>query len=102
QTCEQAAQFGISVCTAEKDLPNDFDTSHAILVTSVHKLFNGLTKFRLGARSIPVGALVMDDAHACIDSIREQVSITLSYKDAAYSEIASLFESALKDQGAGT
>jgi hypothetical protein len=44
------------------------------LVTSVQKPFNGQTKFLLNNVSIAVNTLVMDDAHACADRIREHVT----------------------------
>jgi replicative superfamily II helicase len=44
QTSEQAKQFGISTCQADPELPEAFLNSEPILVTSVQKLFNGLTK----------------------------------------------------------
>ena len=44
----------------------------------------------------------MDDAHACIDTIKDQVSIKLFKQIGAYGEIISLFDNALKAQGEGT
>lgn len=67
QTCEQAKEFGIPTCKAEPDLPAAFLNSETILVTSVQKLFNGVTRFGLHNKSIGVGCLLMDDAHACSD-----------------------------------
>lgn len=52
QTCEQAKQFGIRTCTADDDLPEEFLNSSRILVTSVQKLFNGMTKFGLNKRRL--------------------------------------------------
>ena len=75
QTCEQAKEFGITTCNADPNLPDAFLNGEQILVTSVQKLFNGLTRFQLWKKSIPVGALLMDDAHACSDIIREQSRI---------------------------
>jgi len=49
-----------------------------------------------------VGALVIDDAHACMDANRQQVSIRLPKEVGAYGEILLLFGTALKDQGVGT
>ena len=43
QTVTQAKQFGIHCCTAEGELPSEFLDSNQILITSVQKLFNGLT-----------------------------------------------------------
>ena len=55
------------------DLPHEFLNSSCILVTSAQKLFNGLTKFGLNKASIDVDTVLMDDAHACADRIREGV-----------------------------
>ena len=46
-------------------------------MTSVQKLFNGQTKFLLNNVSIAVNTLVMDDAHACADRIRETCHIRI-------------------------
>lgn len=102
QTCDQAKQFGIKTCTADPELPEEFHNGKAILVTSVQKLFNGLTKFGLNRDSIDVGTLLMDDAHACSDSIREQCRIRIPKEDPAYQAIRTLFESDLEHQGVGT
>ena len=102
QTCEQATQFGITFSTSDGELPESFSNSKSILITSIQKLFNGLTKFGLGPKSHAVGALVMDDAHACIDSIKDQLSISLPKSVGAYSEVVSLFDAALRNQGVGT
>lgn len=102
QTCDQAKQFGIKTCTADPELPDDFQNGKAILVTSVQKLFNGLTKFGLYRASIHVGTLLMDDAHACSDTIREQCRIRIPSDDPAYQAIRTLFETDLEHQGVGT
>lgn len=102
QTCIQAKQFGVNVVTAEPGLPHEFIDSQKILVTNVHKLFNGLTKFGLGAKAISINSIILDDAHACIDIIRDAFTIRLPEKTNAYNEILSLFETEIKNQGAGT
>src|SRR6266404_5051956 len=102
QTCEQARQFGVRYCTADPDLPADFLDGKSILITSVHKLFNGLTRFGLGPQSVRVDSIVIDDAHACIEDIREQFTITLSREHPAYIQLLNLFSTTLEDQGAGT
>ena len=102
QTCEQAKQFGIATCRADPDLPDDFLNSEKILVTSVQKLFNGLTRFGLHRRSIDIGTLLMDDAHACADRIREQCRIRIPSNEQAYSALKTLFAEDLEQQGVGT
>lgn len=102
QTCEQAKQFGIATCQADGELPQDFLHSEKILVASVQKLFNGLTKFGLGNRSVTVGTLLMDDAHACVDTIREACRILIESDDSAYESLRTLFATDLEQQGHGT
>jgi replicative superfamily II helicase len=102
QTVAQARQFGIACSTAPGDLPTEFLESKQILVTSVQKLFNGLTKFRLGPQSQSVGALVMDDCHACIDAIRDSCVIKIPRTHRAYNALLTLFGPDLEEQGVGT
>jgi replicative superfamily II helicase len=102
QTCEQAKQFGISTCVADPDLPDAFLNSEKILVTSVHKLFNGMTRFGLKKKSIPVGCLLMDDAHACSDIVREACRVRIPNDEPAYHALKALFAEDLEQQGVGT
>ncbi|WP_029524146.1 DEAD/DEAH box helicase [Polaromonas glacialis] len=102
QTAEQAKQFGVATCLADPDLPEAFLNSERILITSVQKLFNGLTKFGLNRRSTSVGTLLMDDAHACADAIRESCQIRIPNSDPAYLAIRTLFAAELEQQGIGT
>jgi replicative superfamily II helicase len=102
QTCEQAKQFGIATCTADPDLPDEFSTGTRILVTSVQKLFNGLTKFGLHRQSVAVNTVLMDDAHACADIIREACQIRIPADQPAYDALRTLFADELEAQGVGT
>lgn len=102
QTVEQAKQFGIATCVAESELPQSFLDGREILVTSVQKLFNGLTRFGLDNASVMLGTLLMDDAHACSDRIRQSSTITLKHDHGAYSELLALFRDHLRGQGAGS
>lgn len=102
QTRLQARQFGIPTCVADPELPEDFKNSEAILVTSVQKLFNGLTKFGLGAKSMPVGTILLDDSHACVDAIRAAFCIRVDQEHTIYSRLITLFGDDLEHQGAGT
>ncbi len=104
QTVTQAGEFGLRCVplTGEGDLPDQFLDGGAILITSVQKLFNGLSKFHLAPRSISVGTLVMDDSHACIDAIRDACVIRMDIQHPAYTEILNLFGPELERQGAGS
>lgn len=102
QTCEQAKQFGIATCIADPELPDEFMNGDKILVASVQKLFNGLTKFGLNRQSVAIETLLMDDAHACADTIREQCRIRIPSDEPAYSALRTLFAADLEMQGIGT
>jgi replicative superfamily II helicase len=102
QTCKQARQFGITVVQYNDELPNEFLDGKAILVAVVHALFNGATKFKLDSKSQPVGTLLLDDAHACVDIVRDQFTIRIQHDQAAYRALRDLFAVDLEDQGAGT
>lgn len=102
QTCIQAKQFGVNVVTAETDLPHAFLDSQQVLITNVYKLFNGLTRFGLGSKATGINSIILDDAHACIDIIRDAFTIKLPQNTNPYNEIFSLFETEIKNQGAGT
>jgi len=102
QTCHQAKQFGIRYCTTDGALPDEFLNGKTLLITSVQKMFNGRTKFQLGQQAMPVSNILMDDAHACIDAIRDAFSIRIESESSAYQRIFQLFTQALTDQGAGT
>ncbi|MDR4470398.1 MAG: DEAD/DEAH box helicase family protein [Nitrospira sp.] len=102
QTYNEAIQFGINCVLTEDELPDEFVDCTAIFVTSVQKLFNGLSKFGIGPRSMGIGSILMDDAHSCIQAIRDSCVIRLKQTDQAYAEILTLFEESLKEQGSGT
>lgn len=104
QTCDQAKQFGFKFCTvnADKTIPNDFLESKSILITSVQKLFNGLTKFGINNRSEVAGCIVLDDSHACIDAIQGAFTITIKNNEDGYEDILQIFENELEKQGLGT
>lgn len=102
QTCEQAKQFGIKTSTPDPELPQEFLNGERILVTSVQKLFNGLTKFGLNKQSVEIGTLLMDDAHACADSIRSACRIRIPRDEPAYHALLEMFSTDLEEQGVGT
>lgn len=105
QVISEATKFGISYCTlgkGEREIPIDFINQKSILITYVQKLFNGKSIFGLGNDSESVGAIVLDDAHACIESIRGTYTISIPKEHCIYGLLLELFESHLKLQGAGT
>ena len=103
QTRTQAQQFGIPFCASDDgELPQDFLDGRSIYITSIQKMFNGFTKFGLGQRSMRISHLLMDDAHACIDAIRNAFTIRVDREEDVYQQILQLFSQALEFQGGGT
>jgi replicative superfamily II helicase len=102
QTFEQAKQFGITLQTADSELPSEFLDGQAILLTSVQKLFNGFSKFGIGTKSLSVGSVLMDDSHACIDAIRDAFCLRLTNEHPIFQGLLTLFAQELEEQGAGT
>lgn len=104
QACEEAAKFGIPHCYISKtnEIPDEFIQGQAVLITYVQKVFNGLSIFGIKNRSMRVGCLVLDDSHACIDSITGASTIRVVSTSPAFKALCQLFENDLKQQGEGT
>lgn len=104
QVCLDAQKFGIPFCIINKDneIPNDFLNGKRILITYVQKVFNGLSIFGTGNQSVHVGCIILDDSHACIDSMNGSCTIQILFDTPAYQQILELFEQDIRDQGVGT
>lgn len=106
QVCNEAEKFGIHYCTMKNDneIPQEFTMGKSILITHAQKIFNGKSIFGIGASSVHVGCIVLDDSHACIDTINEAFTINITKEKNLnlYKSILSLFEEDLREQGEGT
>lgn len=84
QVRHEADRLGITHVDVDQNnlFPPEFYDSTGILITTVQKLFNGLSIFRVANRPNPinVGTVLVDDAHACINIAREQFTSTFSRK----------------------
>ncbi|RON63100.1 DEAD/DEAH box helicase [Pseudomonas fluorescens] len=96
QVLAEADALGIAATDDEKD--PDFIAGRAILVANVHKLFNGRSVFGVGERKIPIGCIVIDDAHACLGVVHEQFCIKSKAGSPIYDGLLALFEGDLKVQ----
>ena len=101
---QEALKFGIPICdiTEQNDLPEEFISGSKILITHVQKVFNGRTIFGLGNKSIRVGSVILDDSHACIDAIKDALTIKVNKDHSLYTFAIALFEEDIKDQGEGS
>lgn len=96
QVLEEARQLGIAATDDESD--SEFLAGRAILVANVHKLFNARSVFGVGENKIPIGCVVIDDAHACLSVVQQQFSIRASSGSEVYERLLALFEDDLRAQ----
>jgi DEAD/DEAH box helicase/Helicase C-terminal domain len=99
QVRAEAEKLGLE--TADDPDSAHFRRGSAILVTNIHKLFNGLSVFGVrGAprSSIDLGTVLMDDAHACLAKVKEKFSLFVPGDHAAYDELVELFSDSLSAQ----
>lgn len=96
QVLSEAKALGITATDNEKD--PDFIAGRSILVANVYKLFNGRSVFGVGERKIPIGCIVIDDAHACLSAVQKQFCIKSEAGQPVYNGLLALFEESLKGQ----
>jgi replicative superfamily II helicase len=101
QTRDQAKQFGIKTCDfdSSNNFPSEFWDNSSILITHVQKLFNGLSKFGLGNTSVHVNTMVLDDSHACIDSIEAATTLQIPKTSELYDQVVIVFKDVMEEQG---
>ncbi len=104
QVCADAQKFGVPFCIVRdnNEVPNDCLEGKRVLITYVQKVFNGLSIFGTGNKSMSVGCIILDDSHACIDSMIGSCTIQLFRTSAVYNQILNLVEPDLHEQGTGT
>ena len=97
QVLEEAKRLGIAA--TDDPFSGGFQSDEDILVTTVHRLFNGKSIFGVGGEvKIGIGSIVIDDAHACINAINQQFRIELPHSHIAYTEIFRIVDEDLKRQ----
>lgn len=106
QVLAKSKEYGISALpyTKGQQLPADFHDGKSVLVGSYETLFNGRSKFGVrgsGQEVVNVGAIVLDDAHVALSSVRDAFTLTISAKDhkEVYKELADRFRPAFKEVG---
>ncbi|WP_193172110.1 helicase C-terminal domain-containing protein [Nisaea nitritireducens] len=96
QVLAEADALGITATDDEKD--PDFLAGRSILVVNVYKLINGRSVFGVGEKRIPIGCIVIDDAHACLGVVNDQFSVKSKAGSPVYDGLLALFEDDLKAQ----
>ena len=90
QVCNEAKMLGIRTSTDRDNYL--YNENKAILVTTIHAIVNGRSVFGMNPSPIyPIGSIIIDDVHACLDTISEQFSVKIPYNHELYKEIIQLF-----------
>lgn len=96
QVLEEANRLGIQVTDNKDDYR--YINSNSILVTTIHCVVNGKSAF--GMRQIgnyPIGSIIIDDVHACMDKINSQFMIRIESNTNIYDEFIDIFRDFLRD-----
>lgn len=98
QVLKEAADLGIPVTTDHESAP--FLLGKAILVTNIYHLINGLSVFGTmdTGIKIPLGTVLIDDAHACLSTTESQFTLTVGSDHDVYKSLLTLFRDALLEQ----
>ena len=98
QVIDASKELGIDV-TDDVTSPR-FLSGKAILVVNIYKLVNGKSVFGVGdeGAKLTISSLVIDDAHACLETIEDQFTINVPRQSAAYDELYAEFKDSLHDQ----
>lgn len=102
QAKKQANLYGIPVCeiTESNQFPADFLNCKSILLCNFHKLFNSKSIFNRD--NIKIGAIVIDDAHTCLNIARQNTTLEISNTHEIFDRLIKLFETELKKQAPGS
>ena len=99
-----AIKFGINYCSlgqGDSNIPTDFIEGKKILITYVQKVFNGRSIFGLDTKGEIVGTFLLDDSHACIDSIKNAFSMRIERQSSLFKTFMEMFKGSLITQGEG-
>ncbi len=96
QVCEEAQKLGIKV-TGDRD-DYLYTEKKSILVTTIHSIVNGRSVFGMRQTgNYPIGTILLDDVHACLDAITSQFSISIPSSHELYNQIIEVFSAEWKN-----
>jgi hypothetical protein len=77
----------------------EYQTGRAMLIADIRVLFNGLSKFGVGReQELGLGAVVIDDVHACLATVEGQFTIQIVRKEPAFQPLLDLFADDMRTQ----
>lgn len=106
QVISKSKEYGIPTVRYVSGQPfaREFYDGKAVMVGAYETLFNGRSRFGVrnsGQDVIKAGAIILDDAHVALSSVRKQFSLTIDEKDHpdVYADLAGRFRTAFTDVG---
>ncbi|NVO73265.1 DEAD/DEAH box helicase [Photobacterium damselae] len=98
QVISEANEIGI-ITTKNPHDPR-YLSGKSILVINIHKLVNGHSVFGVDDEGVkvPIGSIIIDDAHACLDTVDQQFTMEIPSSSSLYNELHSIFASVLEKQ----
>ena len=99
QVVAEAQHLGIATVTDVE--ASRYLAGEAIAVVNAAKLFNGTSVFsenREAGNRVPIGAVVIDDAHSTMATLRSQLSVKLSRGTDGFERLLKLFSDEMKIQ----
>jgi replicative superfamily II helicase len=104
QVIAKSQEYGIPTVRYVRGQPlaSEFFDGKAVLVGAYETLFNGRSKFGVrnaGQAIVKAGAIILDDAHVALSSVREAFSLTISGKEHSdvYADLAGRFRTAFRE-----
>lgn len=94
QVMQEATALGIEVTDDPRDAA--YAAGEKICIINVYRLFNGKSIFGVGVSNIDIGAVIIDDAHACVSTITQQFRINLRNTHEAYKKLVKILAEDLK------
>ncbi len=98
QVMDAAKELGVEVTDDVNS--SRFLSGKSILVINIHKLVNGKSVFGVGdeGSKLKISSLIIDDAHACIETVEDQFTINIPRKTDAYSQLHGIFRNSLRQE----
>ncbi len=98
QVIDAASEIGIEVTDDARS--HRFLSGKAILIANIYKLVNGRSVFGVGdeGAKLKISSLVVDDAHACLETVEDQFTIKLPSQTNAYNKIFDVLRESLHSE----
>lgn len=102
QVLDQSKNYNIptAIIDEDRDFPESFLNADAVLVTTISRMFNGKNVFDRD-KVVPI-AIVIDDAHKCVEKVKDAFTVKIPDDHDLYSSFVNLFKNDLKRQSLGS